>query len=119
MTRIFIAGVIVFVVTFGLLVIDIVTGLSSYFATDLFEHFFGGVLAGLIGMWWALALTKRATLTHALVGACILGLLVEIVEYAFGWGISLHMSQTLDTTKDIAINLVGGWVAWKWGRRFV
>ncbi len=113
-------GVYVFILTAGILFIDIWYGLSTQFWwTDNVDHLLGGVLAGLIGLWWALALIHRASLVHAILGALILGALVEVVEYALGWGISSHMSRTLDTTKDMVVDAIGGWVAWRMARKSI
>ncbi len=120
MARIFWSGVFVAVMTASFLGVDLIFGLGlQYFWVDLVEHFLGGVLAGLIGVWWALALLNRAHVIHAIMGALVLGIAVEVLEYAFGWGISVFMSQNLDTFKDIIIDVIGGWAIWHFAKRWV
>ncbi len=120
MSKIFWSGVAVFILTAGFLAADILYGFGlKWWWVDYIEHLMGGILAGLIGMWWACALIKRATLVHAIMGAVILGIAVELVEYVFGWGISVYMSQTLDTTKDIFVDAAGGWIAWHAAKRWI
>jgi hypothetical protein len=120
MRKIFWTGVLVFIITALFLYSDIWFGLGlRSWWTDIVEHCLGGILAGLIGMWWALVVTKRSKLVHALLGALILGIAVELVEYSFDWGISIYMSRSLDTAKDIVIDLIGGSVAWQYAKRWI
>lgn len=120
MRTIFWSGVLVFFVTASVLGADVIRQLWLFsWWIDVVEHLFGGILAGLIGVWWALLLIKRASLVHAIVGAFILGLLVELVEYYVGVGINVHMSRSMDFIKDMAVDLVGGYAAWRYARRFI
>ncbi len=120
MRKVFWSGVFVFLITALVLGADIYFEIwTRSFSVDIVEHLLGGVLAGLIGVWWALALTGRSSLGSALIGALVLGALVELVEYAFGVGISVHMSRSLDTFKDMIVDLIGGWIAWKGAQRML
>jgi len=78
-----------------------------YWWWDIPMHVIGGVLAGLIGAWCALALGHPHPFRAAILGALVLGIGVEIAEYAFGFTYSPWMSYSVDTAKDLVDDLIG------------
>lgn len=111
--RIFWAGVALFVPIAAFLYVDIVYGITkNLWLLDNAFHFFGGVYAGLVGAWWGLLLTRTLKLSHALLGALILGACVEILQYATGTGLSPYLSFPVDAGKDMVFDLMGGFGAW-------
>jgi hypothetical protein len=111
--RIFWTGVALFVPIVVLLYIDIVHGITQeLWLLDNAYHFSGGVFAGLVGAWWGLMLTREAKLWHALAGAIILGVAVEILQYLTGTGLSPYLSFPVDATKDMIFDALGGLGAW-------
>jgi hypothetical protein len=118
MVRIFWAIALIATITTIVFTADATYSLSDhYFWYDNIQHLLGGAVAGLLGMWFGLFFTDRATLQDALLCGAVLGVLVEIVEYSLGIGGSRFMSYSLDTAKDLIVDMIGAGAAWYVMRR--
>ena len=107
--KLFSSGVAVFFALGAIYVYGLAAG---FFFTlwwwDILLHMIGGVLAGLIGMWFFVISGRRVSYAEALCGAIVLGILVEIAEFIFGFTYSPFMSYPVDTLKDIGDDAIGG-----------
>ncbi len=119
MLRIFVLGVGVFcAMTFLYLYFGIQQNFFFHlWWWDILMHAIGGVLAGLIGIWWALFFGFRPRLIHCLIGATVLGIGVEVAEYALDLPRSPFMSYPLDVTKDLIVDCIGGAIAYLFVKR--
>lgn len=85
-------------------------------------HFFGGFVSALIilsVMAWrrdvSQSLSKSsASLALALLGALVVGVLWEVFEYQAGLVWNAIGDYPLDTGKDLVLDIVGGYVAYRY-----
>ena len=86
---------------------------------DIPMHFLGGLASGLFSLWFYSSeiwsggrkMTHFEVLTVALVGALIVGLVWELFEYYAGITQNTIGSYPLDTAKDLAMDIAGGYFA--------
>lgn len=110
--RLFFSGVAVFGVTLVLYIIGLAKGfVLTLWWYDIPLHVLGGMLAGLIGMWFFAIFGRRASYTAALCGAIVLGILVEVAEFSLGLTYSPFMSYPVDVLKDLCNDVIGGLIA--------
>ncbi len=110
--KIFFSGAAVFFVTLVIYLYSLAAGLFfTLWWWDIPLHVLGGILAGLIGMWFFVVSGRRTSYTAALCGAIVLGILVEIAEFALGFTYSPFMSYPADTLKDMCNDTIGGFIA--------
>ncbi|MCE9586680.1 hypothetical protein K8R04_05235, partial [Candidatus Uhrbacteria bacterium] len=79
-------------------------------------HILGGAWAGLIAAWFLIRAGKMPTMAQCIGFALFCGVAVEIFEYYSGIGRSLFMSYPLDTAKDFVMDIIGGYLAWRYVR---
>ena len=112
------------------LVILLPLAITSWFAVEYFlywriwwldmpMHFFGGMWAGLCGMWILAHRKIPASLLWCLAFALFVGVAWEIFEYSEGIASSYHFSYPFDTAKDLAMDLLGAAFGWIFARRLV
>ncbi|MDO8591063.1 MAG: hypothetical protein Q7R65_03755, partial [bacterium] len=89
-----------------------------YWWIDIPLHFLGGFCVGLFSLWFFCAgkdikpsLSSLRTLCVALAGAFVVGLGWEIFEYYTGAVFNVLGDYTLDTLKDLTMDVTGGYVA--------
>lgn len=97
--------------------LDIYYGLDRmYFWTlwwyDIPMHILGGVWAGLFFAWAALFLDIQPSWRVFVLGAFVVGLGWEALEYFFHMGGNIYMSYPLDTAKDMLDDCIGGALAY-------
>jgi hypothetical protein len=111
-------------ISFTLLAAAFLYGYEHYFFVRLWwwdvpMHLMGGVVAGFIAATGAITVFKKDPMPmHYILGALLLGGLVELVEYFTGFGRSPFMSYPIDTAKDLIMDGVGGFVA-AWSARIL
>lgn len=111
------------------LIIAIVISLLHYFATALFlysfvwwfdipMHLLGGFAVGLFSLWFYFSkiwigekITSLRVMVVALVGVLLGGVSWELFEYFIGVTVSTVGSYPLDIVKDLANDIVGGYLA--------
>lgn len=75
-------------------------------------HILGGAWAGLCGAWVTAEGGKRPTLLTCLLFTLFAGVAWEIFEYSEGLTMPQYMSYSLDTMKDLLMDLLGGFGGW-------
>ncbi len=83
---------------------------------DIIVHTLGGVWAGLIAAWFFIRDGKVPPMLHCIGFALFSGVGIEILEYAADFGGSIFMSYPLDTAKDLVVDAMGGYLAWRYVR---
>lgn len=107
--KIFFSGVVVFSALLAVYVYSLYAGLFfSIWWWDIPMHITGGVLAGLIGAWFASVLGYRVSYLSIFTGVIVLGVAVEVVEYLLDFTHSPFMSYPVDIVKDMIDDLIGG-----------
>lgn len=85
---------------------------------DSFEHALGGVCIGFFGLVLAeFFRVRRHRLLAVLAFVLSAGVAWEIMEYVSRIGGSPFMSYSIDTIKDIVLDLFGGYIAVNIGQR--
>lgn len=94
----------------------------SYPWFDIPVHFLGGFFAGSLPLWF-ISRPPRAglrpvsavrALLLALAGAMAAGVLWEAFESAFGLSFAAAAGYRLETAKDLSVNLVGAYAAYRY-----
>ena len=84
---------------------------------DIPMHFFGGMWAGLCGLWLIARRGNPASLLSCLAFALFIGIAWEVFEYSEGIAASYHFSYPFDTAKDIVLDLLGATLGWILAKR--
>src|SRR3989338_8295 len=79
---------------------------------DIPMHFFGGMWAGLCGLWLIARRGNPASLLSCLAFALFIGIAWEGFEYSEGIAASYHFSYPFDTAKDLVMDLLGATFGW-------
>ena len=74
-------------------------------------HFFGGMWAGIFGMWLMARRGSSLSLLQCLMFALFVGVAWEIFEYSEGIADSFHFDYPFDTAKDLVMDLLGAVLA--------
>ena len=83
---------------------------------DIPMHFFGGMWAGLCGLWLITRRGNSPSLILCLAFALFVGIAWEVFEYSEGITAS-HFSYLFDTAKDIVMDLLGAALGWVLAKR--
>ena|SRR3989338_1591622 len=84
---------------------------------DIPMHFFGGMWAGLCGLWLITRRGNSPSLALCLAFALFIGVAWEVFEYSEGIAASYHFSYPFDTAKDIVLDLLGATLGWILAKR--
>jgi len=96
-------------VILGILDITLGIGFDFYRAIwwwDIPAHLLGGLWAGFFGAWLLVLRRGRPLLLYCIGAAIVLGIAWELFEVVSG--LTHFPADTLDTVKDIFIDVVGG-----------
>ena len=114
-SRIFFSGIIVFLIIACMEYLALVSDyvLLILWWWDIPMHILGGVWAGLIAAWFLVYEGQRPTASECVGFALLSGIVIEILEYYAGLGGNPYMSYPVDTAKDIVMDCLGGYIAWR------
>src|SRR3989344_6987032 len=104
---------------FAILVLAVVMWVAVWFSLywrvwwlDIPMHLFGGVWAALCAAWFFARRKEALSLVWCLVFALTIGVVWEIFEYVEGIAAPQYLSYSIDTAKDILMDLLGAVLGW-------